>query len=84
MYINSIADNMEFAVISILTSLLGLTLAYPQGPPVAANPEICGNMMPQHGVAAMTTAAPYMIRVSDACYSAGATLKGKKALSQIE
>ena len=66
---------MSFTVLAV-TSLLCVVHAFPSGPPIVDNPRVCETMMPSHGANAMTNTAPYEIKVSDTCYSAGARLKG--------
>ena len=52
----------------VIVSIVVVTTAYKQGPPVASNPEICKTMTPQHCTTAQATAAPYDITADTDCY----------------
>ena len=54
-----------------------LTKAYSTGPPVSSVASVCTDMVPSgHGVAAMTSAAPFEVVTNADCYKSGMTVQG--------
>lgn len=61
---------------TLLVLVASGSLAYPNGPPVTTNPQICTTMRPSHDAEPMTTESPFEIS-SGICYNADTTVTGE-------
>ena len=73
-----LAQGFVFTVVSII----GITTAYPHGPPVGLAPEMCEMMAPDpgpkgHNATAQVTASPYVVETTATeGYKGGESYKG--------